>query len=66
MKMKYVARRQLELPLKRPDRAMHPNLSPEHRSELLRALSEMLVAVATVRQPSSTRRSVDEVAKVDR
>ena len=66
MKMENVARRQLELPLKRLDRATHPPLPPEHRSELLRALSEMLVAVAMVRQPTSMRRSVDEVAKVDR
>ena len=66
MRMEDAVQRQLELRLERADRATRPDLPPENRSELLRALAEMFVAIATVRQTAGARRTVDEVAKVDR
>jgi hypothetical protein len=67
MKSRKQVQRQMELPLRDPDSSPHLSLPPEHRRKLVSALSQMLVAIETARQTTtSKRRSNHEVAQDNR
>jgi len=67
MKSRNQVQRQMELSLRDPDPSPHLSLPPEHRRKLLSVLSQMLVAIETVRQTTtSKRRSNHEIAQDNR